>query len=166
MYTVQRCSLSLPVFRILVLRMLEGDDYNTPPPGGKKLLIQPEGKEAAWSDVSAAQAKAERAVNKQSLLAAAQEDQEKNVGAEYEEGDHDEEDHQKKAGVEHEEGDHDEEVVAAASPAQCAPAYTCWRRRCRWRGPSRRPPRCRTVLKHGRGRHKLETKAAIAGHDE
>ena len=26
-YTVQRCSLSLPVFRILVLRMLEGDDY-------------------------------------------------------------------------------------------------------------------------------------------
>ena len=74
-YTVQRCSLSLPVFRILVLRMLEGDDYNTPPPGGKKLLIQPEGEEVAWSDVSAAQAMAERAANKQSLLAAVLEDQ-------------------------------------------------------------------------------------------
>ena len=74
-YTVQRCSLSLPVFRILVLRMLEGSDYNTPPPGGKKLLIQPEGEEAAWSDVSASQAMAERAVNKLMLLVAAQEDQ-------------------------------------------------------------------------------------------
>ena len=74
-YTVQRCSLSLPVFRILVLRMLEGDDYNTPPPGGKKLLIQPEGEEVAWSDVSAAQAMAERVANKQSLLAAVLEDQ-------------------------------------------------------------------------------------------
>ena len=75
MYTVQRCSLSLPVFRILVLRMLEGGNYNTLPPGGKKLLIQPEGEEVAWSDVSAAQAMAERAVNKQLLLSAAQEDQ-------------------------------------------------------------------------------------------
>ena len=55
--------------------MLEGSDYNTPPPGGKKLLIQPEGEEAAWSDVSASQAMAERAVNKLMLLAAAQEDQ-------------------------------------------------------------------------------------------
>ena len=75
MYTVQRCSLSLPVFRILVLRMLEGDDYNTPPPGGKKLLIQPEGEEAAWSDVSASQAMAERAVNRLLVLAVTQENQ-------------------------------------------------------------------------------------------
>ena len=91
-YTGQRCSLSLPVFRILVLRMLEGGDYNTPPPGGKKLSIQPEGEEAAWSDVSAVQAMAERAVNKHLLLAAAQEDQRKNAGKEHEEVDHDEED--------------------------------------------------------------------------
>ena len=91
MYTVQRCSLSLPVFRILVLRMLEGDDYNTPPPGGKKLLIQPEGEEVAWSDVSAAQAMAERVANKQSLLAAVLEDQQKNAGQKHEVGDHDEE---------------------------------------------------------------------------
>ena len=75
MYTVQRCSLSLLVFRILVLRMLEGGDYNTPPPGGKKSLIQPEVEEAAWSDVSAVQAVAEKVVNKQMLSAAAQEDQ-------------------------------------------------------------------------------------------
>ena len=75
-----------------MLRMLEGGDYNAPPPGGKKLLIQPEGEEAAWSDVSAVQAMAERAVNKHLLLAAAQEDQRKNAGMEHEEGDHDEED--------------------------------------------------------------------------
>ena len=75
MYTVQRCSLSLPVFRILVLRMLEESGYNTPPPGGKKLLIQPEGEEAAWSDVSASQAMAERAVNRLLVLAVTQENQ-------------------------------------------------------------------------------------------
>ena len=75
LYTVQRCRSTLPVFRILVSRMLEEGDYNTPPPGGKKSLIQPEVEEAAWSDVSAVQAVAEKVVNKQMLSAAAQEDQ-------------------------------------------------------------------------------------------